>query len=104
MKLLITLFILSSATAFATENNNDKICKTLWNKAIHNCEVATCKDWVKDEGKPVNQKTIAECFANSDGDLLEGAQICAADGGELATLVKAHNLKNPKNKVNCDDM
>lgn len=103
MKTILALLVLFSSTAFASSTSNKKICDSLYDKAIANCEVSMCEDWLKDEKTPVTKKEIDQCLKNGDGDLMEGAQICAIDGGELEALIKAYNLKNPKNKINCDD-
>lgn len=103
MKPILTILVLFSATAFAGNSNNRKLCDSLYDKAIYNCEVSMCGDWLKDEGTPITKKNIDLCLKNSDGDLMEGAQICAIDGGELEALIEAYNLKNPKNKINCDE-
>ena len=103
MKTILTLVVLFSSTAFAGNANNKKICDSLYDKAIVNCEVSMCEDWLKDEGTPITKKNIDQCLNSGDGDLMEGAQICATDGGELGALIKAYNLKNPRKKINCDD-
>jgi len=112
MKIIMTIMFLtfavanskvSSANAFASDDNAQKICDTLLNEAIYNCEVSMCEDWLRDADKPVTQKNIEKCLKSGDGDLLEGAQICAYDGGELQSLVDAYNLKHPKNKISCND-
>lgn len=104
MKTVITLLVLFSTASFASNTGNKKICDSLYDKAISNCEVSMCEDWLKDETTPISKKNIDQCLKNSDGDLMEGAQICAIDGGELEALIKAYNLKNPKNKINCDEI
>lgn len=104
MKTLATLLVLLSAAAFAKPVDSQKMCESLYDKAIDNCKVSMCEDWVRDEGKPVTKKNVEECLDNADGDLMEGAQICAVDGGEFDSLVNAYNKKNPKNKINCEDM
>ncbi|MFA6236858.1 MAG: hypothetical protein WC635_05975 [Bacteriovorax sp.] len=103
MKTILTLLVLFSANTFASSASNKKICDSLYDKAIYNCEVSMCEDWLKDEGTPNTKKNIEQCLNSGDGDLMEGAQICAIDGGELESLIKAYNRKNPRNKINCDD-
>jgi len=103
MKTFLTLSVLFSATAFASNANIQKTCDSLLDKAIANCAESMCEEWLKDEGTPVTKYNINQCLKNSDGDLMEGAQICAIDGGELEALIKVYNLKNPRNKINCDD-
>lgn len=104
MKALITLCVLFSTAAFAKNPENQQICESLYDKAIDNCKVSMCEDWVRDEGKPITKKNVDECLDNADGDLMEGAQICAVDGGEFDSLISAYNKKNPKQKINCEDM
>ncbi len=104
MKSFLMLIVLFSTSTFADVNSNQKICESLYDKAINNCQVSMCKDWLKDEGTPITKASIADCLSKGDGDLMEGAQICAVDGGEFDTLVKNYNKKNPKKKINCEDM
>lgn len=102
MKPIFILLFLTSTPSFA-DGKSAKICDSLYDEAIYNCQVSMCEDWLKDEGTPINKETIAECIANSDGDLMEGAQICAVDGGEFEALVKAYNKKNPAKKISCEN-
>ena len=104
MKSILMLMVLFSSIAHASNPKNDKIFESLLDKAIKNCSISMCEEWLKDEGTPITKKNIKECLESGDGDLMEGAQICAIDGGELSDLIKAYNLKNPKNKLNCDDL
>ncbi len=102
MNKLITLFIIiASANAFTNENN-DKTCEKLYIKAIHKCSVIMCKDWLKDQNQPITKANINDCLSNSDGDLREGAQICATDEGVFDSLVNKYNKKNPENRINCE--
>lgn len=102
MKTIMTFILLTQVTAFAGINSQET-CDSLYDKAIYNCEVNMCEDWLKDEGTPITKKNIDQCLKSGDGDLMEGAQICAIDGGEFEALINAYNLKNPRNKINCDD-
>lgn len=103
MKSLLVLSFLISSSVFAGNSANQKVCESLYDKAIDNCKVSMCKDWLNNEGTPITKKSIQSCLDSSDGDLMEGAQICAVDGGEFEMLVKAYNVKNPKKKINCDE-
>jgi len=103
MKAFLIFLTLISETTFANSAASKKICDSLLDKAISNCQVSMCEDWLRDEGKPITKENIDDCLTNSDGDLMEGASICAADGGEFDSLVAAYNRKHPKNKINCDD-
>jgi len=103
MKSILALLVLCTAVARADIPNEQKICDSLYDKAIHTCSVIMCKDSLESQGIPQTKKNINDCLENSDGDLMEGAQICAIDGGEVEALVKAYNLKNPKKQINCED-
>lgn len=93
--LSVATFIISSAA-----QANSKMCDKLMDKAIHNCEVAMCEDWVRDQGVKVTPERIQECFDNSDGDLREGAVVCSDD--EFPIVLAEYNKKNPKKKIKCD--
>jgi len=102
MKLLLIALSLFSIISFAADDNTN-ICTSLYDEAIYNCEVIMCKDWLTDLGTPISENTIQECLQNSDGDLMEGAQICAEDGGEFEALIETYNANNPTNTISCED-
>jgi hypothetical protein len=102
MKLLTIVLILFSINSFATEYNYT-ICDSLYQNAIYNCKVEMCKDLLTRNKVPVTSNTIEKCVDAGRGDLLEGAQICAIDGGEFDRLIKKYNKENPAKKISCDD-
>jgi len=96
------LLIISLSAILATAEIETKVCERLYEQAIQNCKVSMCEDFLKEAGQAINQKNIKACIKNSDGDLMEGAQICAVDGGEFAALIKEYNSKNSGSHLKCD--
>lgn len=102
MKTILLFSFFISSSLFAGTIGKKQICESLQDEAISNCEISMCEDWLRDEGTPITKKNTEECINKAGGDLLEGAQICAE--GEIEVLIKAYNLKNPKNKIrNCNN-
>lgn len=101
MKFLIALLALTSINAYAADDT--KVCEDLYDEAIHNCSVFMCEESIEEAGEVVTPEAVNNCIANSDGDLMEGAQICAVDGEEYKNVIEAYNAKNPAGQVTCED-
>lgn len=87
--LLVGLSLFSFTTvSFAGEK---EVCEKLFDRAWKNCSDYMCVDAGMRKG----------CEIDSDG--MEGVQICVTEG-ELESLIKAYNVKNPRAKVKCEDI
>ena len=58
MKTTLVLLALFSTYTFAADSKNQKVCDSLYDKAINNCEVSMCKDSLKDEGIAITYKKL----------------------------------------------
>lgn len=97
------VFVLSVLPFFAFANNQEAICESLYDKAIMVCEEVMCTESLEIEGIEVTPANIKECIVTSDGDLMEGAQICALDGGEFENQISEYNKGRPQDKkVECE--
>jgi hypothetical protein len=81
-------FIISLPLLASTYNEN-KICEKLYSQAEKNCTKIMCQDFGPQD-------------CPMDGDFQEGLQICVSEG-EFESLIKKHNLQNPRRKVKCED-
>lgn len=89
LSILLGISLLSLSTlSFAGEK---EVCEKLFDKAWSNCSEIMCED------------AGLEKDCEIDGDGMEGVQICVTEG-ELESLIKAHNKKNPRAKVKCEDI
>lgn len=102
MKVLLVILFLLSTVTFATDYD-ENICSALYDEAVDNCKVIMCTEWLSEDGVAITKDAIDECINSGDGDLLEGAQICADDGGEFESLIQAYNTQNPTDHISCED-
>ena len=70
-----------------------RTCERLFQQAETECAEAMCGEYTEETGE--------ECV--QDGDFAEGHQICVTEGA-FPSLVEGYNKRNPKKKINCDDM
>ncbi len=89
----------AQAKPTATKISRKAVCEKLMKQAEEICAEAMCEQQAENvAGTP---EEGSECF--QDGDFAVGQQICATED-EFPRLIEAYNKKNPKKKLNCDDL